>query len=249
VGGYTPERVALRRAISLGYDLHREISLLRRGQAIPAQTVAAPGSFGYDPAFKTENSEYNVPRAKALLEMYGYVDRDGDGWREQPDGSPLVVQYATTPDAISRQFDELWQINMTKIGIRIDFRTAKWPEHLKAARAGQLMMWSLGYSSATPDVQEGLQVLYGPASGGQNLPRFKHARFDELYERTQAMPDGPERMALLREAFMIITAYAPQKYIVHRIVTDLMHPWLVGYRRPLYGRQFWHYVDIDGSPP
>jgi len=249
VGGYTAERVALRRAISLGYDLHREISLLRRGQAIPAQTVAAPGSFGYDPAFKTENSEYNVPRAKALLEMYGYVDRDGDGWREQPDGSPLVVQYATTPDAISRQFDELWQINMTKIGIRIDFRTAKWPEHLKAARAGQLMMWSLGYSSASPDVQEGLQVLYGPAAGGQNLPRFKHARFDELYERTQAMPDGPERLALLREAFMIVTAYAPQKYIVHRIVTDLMHPWLVGYRRPLYGRQFWHYVDIDGSPP
>jgi hypothetical protein len=28
-------------------------------------------------------------------------------------------------------------------------------------------------------------------------------------------------------------------------VTDLMHPWLIGYRRPLYGRQFWHYIDIE----
>jgi hypothetical protein len=61
------------------------------------------------------------------------------------------------------------------------------------------------------------------------------------------MPDGPQRLALLREAFMIVTAYAPQKYVVHRIVTDLMHPWVVGYRRPLYGRQFWHYVDIDNA--
>jgi ABC-type transport system substrate-binding protein len=247
VGGYAPEQVALRRAISLGYDIPREITMLRRGQAIPAQTAAAPGSFGYDAHFKTENSDYDVPRAKALLEMYGYVDRDGDGWRERPDGSPLVIQYATTPDAISRQFDEMWKKNMDALGIRLDFRTAQWPEQLKAARAGQLMMWSLGYSSATPDVQEGLQLLYGPAAGGQNLPRFRHARFDEIYERTQAMPDGPERLALLREAFMLVTAYAPHKYVVHRIVTDLMQPWLVGYRRPLYGRQFWHYVDIDDA--
>jgi ABC-type transport system substrate-binding protein len=247
VGGHEPHKVALRRAISLGYDMQREISLLRRGQAVPAQTAAAPGSFGYDPAFKTENSDYDVPRAKALLEMYGYADRDGDGWRERPDGSPLVIQYATTPDATSRQFDEIWQKNMTALGIRLDFRNAQWPEHLKAARAGQLMMWSLGYSSTTPDVQEGLQILYGPAAGGQNLARFRHQRFDEIYETVQAMPDGPQRLALLREAFMIVTAYAPQKYVVHRIVTDLMHPWVVGYRRPLYGRQFWHYVDIDNA--
>jgi len=52
-------------------------------------------------------------------------------------------------------------------------------------------------------------------------------------------------LALLREAQRIITAYAPQKYNVHRIVSDLTQPWLLGYRRPLYGNQFWQYVDID----
>ena len=40
---------------------------------------------------RTDNSRYDVARAKALLDIYGYVDRDGDGWREQPDGSPLVL--------------------------------------------------------------------------------------------------------------------------------------------------------------
>ena len=37
VGGYTPDKVALRRAISLGIDIDREIRIIRRGQAIPAQ--------------------------------------------------------------------------------------------------------------------------------------------------------------------------------------------------------------------
>ena len=35
----------------------------------------------------------------------------------------------------------------------------------------------------------------------------------------QSLPDGPERLALMHEARDLITAYAPQKYNVHRIVT------------------------------
>ena len=64
---------------------------MRRGQAIPAQSPIGPGRAGYDPAFKSEMSEYNPAKAKALLDMYGYVDRDGDGWRDLPDGRPLML--------------------------------------------------------------------------------------------------------------------------------------------------------------
>ena len=176
VGGYTPEKVALRRAISLATDVDARD---RAGPARPGDPGAIAGGagrlVGYDPTYRSENSVYSPARAKALLDLYGYVDRDGDGWRELPDGKPLVLEYATTPDALSRQFDELWKKNMDAIGIRLEMRTAKWPEQLKAARAGQLMIWQLGYSSSSPDVQDGLQTLYGPAAGGQNLSRFKHA--------------------------------------------------------------------------
>jgi ABC-type transport system substrate-binding protein len=247
VGGMTPDKVALRRAISLGTDIGTEIRSVRRGQAIPAQSIIAPGGYGYDPNYRSENGEYDVARAKALLDMYGYVDRNGDGWREQPDGQPLVIEYATTPDAISRQFDELWRKNMTAIGIRLRFRVAQWPEQLKAAQAGSLMVWQLGGTNAAPDFQDSLQNLYGPAAGGQNLSRFKDAQFDALYRRLQALPDGPERLKLLREALKIMTAYMPQKFNVHRIVTWVMQPWLIGLRAPLYGNQFWQYVDIDDS--
>jgi ABC-type transport system substrate-binding protein len=245
VGGYTPEKVALRRAISLASDVAREINILRRGQAIPAQSMVSPGSWGYDSGFKTENSDYSVARAKALLDMYGYTDRDGDGWRERPDGSPLAVEYATQPDELSRQFDEMWKKNLDAIGVRLKIIKGQWPEQLRMARAGQLMIWQLGYSAANPDVQDSLGILYGPASGGQNLPRFKLAEFDAIYERMAGLPDGPERLALLHDAIKLVVAYAPQKYNVHRILTDLTQPWLIGFRRPVFGNQFWQYVDVD----
>ena len=247
VGGITPEKVALRRAIALATDVGAEIAQVRRGQAIPAQSTVDPGGWSYDPTYRSENAVYSPARAKALLDLYGYVDRDGDGWRELPDGKPMVIEYATTPDAISRQFDELWKKNMDAVGIRLKIKTAKWPEQLKAARAGQLMIWQLGYSSTSPDVQDGLQTLYGPAAGGQNLSRFKLARFDEIFQKMQSLPDGPERLALMHEARDLITAYMPQKYNVHRIVTWLAQPRVVGLRAPMYGNQFWQFVDIEDN--
>ncbi len=247
VGGYSADKVALRRAISLGSDVNREINIVRRGQAIPAQSVVAPGTWGYDPTLKTENSDFDLPRAKALLELYGYVDRDGDGWRDLPDGGALVLQYASQRDAISRAFDEVWKSNMDALGLRLEIRAGQWPEQLKAARAGQLMIWQLGESARSPDAQLALELLYGPASGGQNLGRFRNARFDAIFDAMQGLPDGPQRLALLREAQKIALAYAPHKYNVHRILTDLSQPWLIGFRRPLFGNQFWNFVDIDES--
>ncbi len=247
VGGTAPAQVALRRAISLSTDVNREIMLARRGQAIPAQSWVAPGTYGYDPAYKSVNSDYDLPRAKALLDLFGYVDRDGDGWREQPDGQALALEYASQPDSISRQFDELWKKNMDDLGLRLVIKTGRWPEQLKAARAGKLMLWQLGYTANGPDVQEGLVLLYGPDSGGQNLARFRDERFDALVRQAKSLPDGPQRLALVREAQNIVSALAPHKYNVHRILTDLTHPQLLGYRRPAFARQWWHYVDIDES--
>ncbi len=247
LGGLGADKVALRRALSLATDVGREIQIVRRGQAVPAQSLPAPATWGYDPDYKTENSDFDLPRAKALLDMFGYVDRDGDGWRDLPDGRPLVIRYASQPDAISRAFAEIWKKNMDGAHIRLQVVLGQWPEQLRAARAGQLMLWELGYTATSPDVHDALVLLYGPESGGQNLARFKHARFDEIVRQMQSLPDGPERLALLREAQTIITAYAPHKYNVHRIVNDLTQPWLVGFRRPLFGNQFWHWVDIDNS--
>jgi len=249
VGGYTPEKVALRRAIGLGMDIDREIRIIRRGQAIPAQSNIVPYTTGYDPNFKSESGDYDPARAKALLELYGYKDIDGDGFRELPDGSRLELLKATQPEQIYRQFDELFRKNMQDIGIRVRFETGQWPEQLKKARAGRLQIWALGSSAAGTDGQSALYRLHGPQAGGQNLARFRLAEFDALYDRMAQLPDGPEREALFLRAKKIAIAYAPYKPTVHRISTDLWYPWLTGYRRPQFWNEWWHLVDVDRDQP
>ena len=245
VGGYTPERVALRRAIALGLDIDREIRLGRRGQGIAAQSPLNPYTSGYDAAYRSENGVYDLARAKALLDLYGYIDRDGDGWREQPDGSPLVLELGSQPDQRRRQMDELFRRDMDALGLRLKFKTAKWPENLKAARAGKLMMWTVGGSAASPDGQGALARYNSAQIGGQNMARFKLPAFDEIFNRMQSLPDGPEREALFLEAKRLAVAYMPYKVHVHQVVTDLTQPWLTGYKRPLFWLNFWEFVDVD----
>jgi ABC-type transport system substrate-binding protein len=87
--------------------------------------------------------------------------------------------------------------------------------------------------------------LYGPQSGSQNLARFKNAEFDKIYERMQVIADGPERDELFDRAKRIAVAYMPYKITVHRFNNDLVHPWVIGYRRPVFWNEWWQHVDID----
>jgi ABC-type transport system substrate-binding protein len=181
-----------------------------------------------------------VPKAKALLDMFGYVDRDGDGYREMPDGSPLELKFNSTPTTRDQQVDELWKRSMDDIGIRLTVRKAKWQDLLKESNAGKLMMWQLGGAAAAPDADSWLQTYYGPNAG------FKLAEYDRLYEKARITPDSPERTRLYQEMTRLIVAYAPTKLQTHRILTDMWYPRVVGFRRPpMLGNQFWKYVDID----
>ncbi|UUX96259.1 ABC transporter substrate-binding protein [Aquabacterium sp. J223] len=247
IGGNAAAKVALRRALNLAYDVQREIQSVRRGQAVAAQSVMSPNTSGYQPDLVTENSLTDVPRAKALLDLYGWRDRDGDGWRETPDGQPLVLEMLSQSDPNSRQLDELWKKSTDALGVRVAIKVAQWPENLKAVRAGKFMIWRVGSSASSPDGQGSMEFGYGPSAGKGNLARFELPAYDTLYDRLKQLPDGPQRQAAFLEATRLLVAYAPYRFNVHRLVTDLTYAPLVGYRRPLFWYDWWQYVDIDPS--
>lgn len=248
LGGVTPEKVALRRAIALAYDVGREIDLVRHNQMVPAQSPIPPGVSGYDPKLKSEMGTHDPARANALLELYGYVDRDGDGWREQPDGSPLVLELTTEPTQLARQLQGLWKKGMDSVGIQINFRVATWPENIKASRAGKLMMWTTGWSAAIPDGNYFMDLLYSRNHGQSNASRFSLPAFDALHERQRSLPDGPERDALIQQGMKIALAYMPYKASGHDIQTWLMQPGVVGYMPHPFMRDFWRHVDLTPAP-
>lgn len=247
VGGYSPDKIALRRAIGLGMNVERSIALARGGQGLVAQSAIAAHARGFDAGFRSENGEYDPARSKALLDTYGYLDRDGDGWRELPNGEPLVLAVSTDPSQISRQMDELFQKDMQAIGLKVEFRVAQWQENAKASRAGKLMMWQLGTYVLAPDGTDSLIRFYGPAAGGNNQSRFKLPAMDALYEKISVMPDGPERDALFDRAKRIVVAYMPEKTTVHRVFSYMNHPWVIGYRIKPFIPGWYQMVDIDLS--
>jgi ABC-type transport system substrate-binding protein len=246
-GGYTPEKVALRRAVALTYKTQDEIAIIRKGQAIPAQTPYSPGVTGWDDNFRTSAGENNVPKAKALLDMYGYVDRDGDGYRETPDGRPLVFAFNSTPTARDSQIDELWKRSLDDIGIRFTVSKAKWPDLLKAARQRKLTMWSLGDSASAPDADTWLTLLWSK-NEEQNFGNFHLPEYDRLYEKSRVTEDVAERTKLYQQMAKLVVAYVPWKLGVHRIRTEMWWPDVYGFRRhPIYTYNFWKYIDIDPS--
>jgi len=245
VGGYAPEKVALRRAIGLAYDIDAAIRVNARGQAIAAQTVLPPGAVGFDPGLKSPLAEYDPAKAKALLDTYGYIDRDGDGWREQPDGKPLQLVMASVSSQLARNADELWKKSMSAVGIRIDFRKGKFQELIRDSRAGRLMMFGSGWSGPMPDGEYFMGILYGPNAGQSNQSRFDHPEFNRLFAQAAQIADGPEREALYREMNRILFAYAPLRPTVTPIETALMQARVIGFRKHPVLREFWKYVDID----
>jgi ABC-type transport system substrate-binding protein len=239
--------VALRRAISLAYNVRDEIAIVRKGQAVPAQAPWSPGVAGYDPNFRSVANEYNVPKAKALLDMFGYVDRDGDGYREMPDGSPLVLKFNSSPTARDQQIDELWKRSMDDIGIKFTVRKAKWPDLLKESYAGKLMMWQLGGSASAPDADTWLSSLWGPNAGMKgNQANFKLAEYDRIYEQARTMPDfarAHEDVRATREARDFVRAVEDQREPhPHGHVAAAAR----GLSPPLVqGNTFFKYLDVD----
>ena len=135
-------------------------------------------------------------RARCWI-SYGYVDRDGDGWREQPDGSPLVLEIATESSQIDRAFNEIWKRQLDRARPASAIQVNQWPENLKNARAGRLMMWRLGKSATQPDPDDFL--AFGSSNGNigsvATSPAFSSAGVRQLYELQKQMADGAERDA------------------------------------------------------
>jgi ABC-type transport system substrate-binding protein len=244
VGGYTKDRVALRRAIGMAYNSDEEIRVLWQGQAIPATQPIPPNVTGHDPKFNG-HVKFDPAGAKALLDRFRYVDRDGDGWRDLPDGRPLTLSMGSPPDARGRQYEEMWQRSLNAVGLRVEFIKQKWPDLLKMARAGQLQMWYLGNINTTTEGYGFLGLLYGRHAGLSNVSRFNLPEFNQLYDASRSLPDSPERTKMFREMSSLVTAYAPWNLDVYRYENIVVYPWVIGYKYNAIQHHPWQYYDID----
>jgi ABC-type transport system substrate-binding protein len=187
---------------------------------------------------------YDPAGARALLDRFGYKDRDGDGFRELPDGKPLVLKKGSTPVAADRAANELWTKNLAAIGLRTEFVVQKWPELNKMAEAGQLQIWNLAWITNIPDADSFYSPLYSRNIGTSNDARLKLREYDEAYERMRSLPEGPERRATYKRMNDLVAAYAPWIVETYSYQNRLVQPWLKGVKLHPFRQAPWAYYDV-----
>ena len=244
IGGYSKEKVALRRAIALSYNSPEDIKLLKKGFAIRAESPLPPNVLGYDPAYRSPVA-YSKEMAAALLDRFGYRQRDPDGFRRAPGGKPLTLSMHSEATVAGRLRDELWRKNLNAIGLRIIFKTDKKTEIIKASRIGKVQMFESNWIADFPDGDNFYQLLYGPNAGRANYARFNLPAYNQKYEQARALADSPARQKLYFELNQLIHAYNPWVPLTHPISADIRHPWLKNYTRHPVEFTTWRYLDID----
>ncbi|GGX74150.1 heme-binding protein [Pseudoduganella dura] len=242
IGGYTPAKVALRRAIALAYDSAQDVALLKKGLAIPAQSPLPPNVLGYDAAYRSP-IVHSLPLARALLDRYGYK-KGGDGYRTQPDGKPLRLTMHSEPSMVGRLRDELWRKTFEALNLRVVFTTDKKTEIIKASRLGKVMMFETNWVADFPDGDNFYQLLYGGNAGRANYARFNLPAYNVRYEAAQKMSDSPARTRLYNEMADLVHAYNPWVLLTHPISADIRQPWLKNYKRHPVEFTNWRYLDL-----
>ncbi len=246
VGGFSKEKIALRRAIAMAYKLDDQIRIIRNGQAVRAQYPIPPGVAGHEPAYRS--SIPHDPRlANALLDRFGYR-RGSDGYRALPDGRPLVLRYSSVPTEVYRQFDELMKRSLDSIGVRLEIHKDRFAELIKLENDCRLMMRSSAWIADYPDGDNFMQLLYGPNSKQSNNACYRSPEFDRRYEESRTLPDGPGRNRLYREMARIIETDGVWVLADSRYRNVLLQPYVIGYRKHPVLHAEWLYIDLDPRP-
>jgi ABC-type transport system substrate-binding protein len=237
VGGDSEKARKLRQAISIAVDQEEFISIFTNGRGIPAQGPIPPGIFGYrdgeagvnryvydwvDGAPKRKSVEY----AKTLLAEAGYPDGI-----EKATGKPLVLNFDTTQtgagsksriDWLTRQFQ--------KINIQLVVRGTDWNRFQDKIRKGTSQLFFMGWNADYPDPENFLFLFYGPQSralkNGENTANYQNPEYDRLFERVQAMDNGPARQALIDRMLEMLRRDAPWIYVFYPKDFALAHEWV-----------------------
>lgn len=121
MGEKATANLEVRTAISYALDYEQLAATLGQGYAeVAGKGVTNPINIGYDESIP--KNVQDVDKAKEMLDKAGYVDIDGDGFRETPEGQPYEQMVTSQQSAsLGTLYDRLAQIvvrDLNNVGIK-----------------------------------------------------------------------------------------------------------------------------------
>lgn len=202
VGGYTPEKIALRRAISLAVDLNEINDSFYAGLCTVYDGPIPPGLDGHPEGHSVENSYRgpNLELAREYLVKAGY-----------PNGEGLPpIRFATSRSGINARQTAMMKRQLAEVGIRIEETLLDFPDLISQVNRREVPFFGFAWSSDYPDAENNLALFYSPnASPGSNHSNYSRSEYDEMYEQARLMEPGPERTAMYEAMRDMILSDAP----------------------------------------
>jgi ABC-type transport system substrate-binding protein len=245
LGGFSKEKIALRRAIAMAHNVDEEIRIVWNGQAVRVQYPIPPGVVGQDPTYRSL-LQYDPALANKLLDQYGYK-KGADGYRMTPQGKPLVVHYTSRNEASGVLQAEMWRKTYNSLSIHMENDRLIFSDIMKTEKecklASRIFQWIADY----PDGDNFMQLFYGPNAHQNNGACFQDAQYDKWYLASQQLPDGPERDALYHKMAREIEVQGAAMMGYARYRNMLAQPSVLGFKKHPILLQEWQYIDIDHS--
>ena len=242
----TEFRVAIAHAI----DKQKIVDTVLYGYGQVAHSHMVPGlSQWYNP--NVPKYEYNPEKAKQILDKLGIKDVDGDGWRELPNGTDLVLKMPTINSGIWPRLSEVVASMIEAIGIKVSVE----PAEAGAVFNTLLNTWDfdinvLGwrlYFDPDPYIYESFHSSrIGP--GGLNWVGYSNPEVDELLEKQRTAVDPEERRQLLFKVQEILARdlpWIPLAYpdMIYAVRTDTFKGWVP---IPRYGlRNVYSWISLE----
>ncbi len=245
VGGFTKEKIALRRALAMAHDVDEEIAKVWNGQAQRLDFPVPPGVVGHDPAYRSL-IQFDRVLANKLLDRYGYK-KGKDGWRTLPDGKPLVIRYTSRTEASGLLLAEVWRKTYNALGIQMVNDRMILQDLLKAEQQCKIQSRNFQWAADFPDGDNFMQLHYGPNVRQTNAACLADPQIDAWYAASRKMPAGAERDLLFHRIARRLEVLGAARIGYARIRNMLAQPSVLGFKKHPILHQEWQYIDIDAA--
>ncbi len=204
----------VRRAITLGTDREEIVDAILQGYGKVANAGVPPFHWAYD-AEATASVGHDPEAAAALLDSAGWIDRDGDGVRENADGVPLSISIKYNTGNQQRQdIAEIMQAQLVGIGIDVRPQVVEWATLLQQINTpelrdfdGVVMGWVVEYKLDDTDLFHSERIDQPYAWSGTRNPEI-----DRLLEELSRVVDRDEARALWNEYQRVIMEEQPYTF-------------------------------------
>jgi peptide/nickel transport system substrate-binding protein len=156
----------LRRAFAYATNREEFVILAWDEQAVPLYQPLPPTIWGHNPDLDADAPHYDPEKAASILDELGYVDADGDGVRDQPDGSKWTVPLAVGSEDDWRRQGEVLDAQWHDLGIPVELDLMAFSEVLTLTTTGEHDLFLSLYGYQDPLI---LTYFFDPdRKGGSN---------------------------------------------------------------------------------